>query len=71
MDGAFTKLRKNVSGARKPVLDGTLGTVMGGGGGGGGQWLETVKAPGVVDLEASVKPEQFKKQAVGEEVKSC
>lgn len=68
MDGAFIKLRKNVSGARKPVLDGTLGTVMGGG---GGQWLETVKAPGVVDLEASVKPEQFKKQAVGEEVKSC
>ena len=36
----------------------------------GGQLLETVKASGVVDLEAAVKPEQFKKEAVEEEMKT-
>ena len=32
--------------------------------------LETVKAPGAVDSEAAVQPEQFKKEAVGEKVTS-
>ena len=45
------------------MLDGSLETVI------GRQLLETVKAFGVVDLEAAVKPEHFKKEAV-EEVKS-
>ena len=36
----------------------------------GGQLLETVKASGVVELEAAVKPEQFKKEAVEEEMKT-
>ena len=36
----------------------------------GRQLMEKVKASGVVDVEAAVKPEKFKKEAV-EEVKSC
>ena len=35
----------------------------------GRQLIETVKASGVVDVEAAVKPEKFKKESV-EEVKS-
>ena len=35
----------------------------------GGKLMEKVKASGVVDVEAAVKPEKFKKEAV-EEVKS-
>ena len=36
----------------------------------GSQLMEKVKASGVVDVEAAVKPEKFKEEAL-EEVKSC
>ena len=51
------------------MLDGRFETVLRGRGE-RKQLLETVKAPGVVDLKVAVQLEQFKEKAVGEKVKS-